>query len=277
MTTRRAFLAGLTAAGMAPVTGWARAGAPDFLSAARAPDGSYRLFGLDETGNILFDHPLPGRGHAAAAHPSRAEAVAFARRPGTFAHVIDCADGSLKAELISPEGHHFMGHGAFSADGALLFTPENAYETATGVLGVWDARNGYARLGAFPTGGVGPHDVKLMPDGQTLVVANGGIETHPDSGRAKLNIPFMQPSLVYLTQDGTELERVELEHRLHKASIRHLALSPDGWSPSRCNGKVRPRTWCRWWVCIGRARRRGCWKRRPRCSARCRPMPAAWP
>ena len=46
----------------------------------------------------------------------------------------------------------------------------------------------FARVGEFPTHGVGPHELLLLGDGRTLAVANGGIETHPDFGRAKLNI-----------------------------------------------------------------------------------------
>ena len=122
MTSRRGFLAGLLAAGLTPAVTWADVGAPRYLSAAKTPDGSFRLFGLSAQGQPVFDLPLPGRGHAAAAHPTRAEAVAFARRPGTFAHVIDCSTGQVIAELHSPEGRHFMGHGAFDLAGDLLLT-----------------------------------------------------------------------------------------------------------------------------------------------------------
>lgn len=67
-----------------------------------------------------------------------------------------------------------------------------------------------------------------MPDGETLVVANGGIETHPDSGRAKLNIPLMRPNLAYMGLDGRPRETVELPPELHRNSIRHLAVGADG-------------------------------------------------
>ena len=67
-----------------------------------------------------------------------------------------------------------------------------------------------------------------MPDGETLVVANGGIETHPDSGRTRLNIPTMQPRLSYLSLSGDLSEQVELRPSLHKNSIRHLSVSDDG-------------------------------------------------
>jgi hypothetical protein len=130
MATRRAFLAGL-AATLAPRPTWAEVGSPAFLAAARAGQ-DYVLHGLTETGDSLFSLPLPARGHAAAAHPTLALAVAFARRPGTFALVIDCLRGTTAARLTPPEGRQFNGHGVFSADGALLMTSEVAAETSDG-------------------------------------------------------------------------------------------------------------------------------------------------
>lgn len=227
MTNRRHFLAGLAAASLAPVRGWASVGAPDYLAAALFPDGSYRLAGLDVNGEILFTLPLPARGHAAAAHPYRAQAVAFARRPGTFAVVIDCTTGRETARLEAPKNRHFYGHGVFSANGNKLFTTENNFEAGEGVIGIWDSQS-YTRLGEFPSGGVGPHDMRLMPDGQTLVVANGGIETHPDTGRSKLNLPVMRSRLSYLNLSGRVLEQVELPRAMHKNSIRHLSVRRDG-------------------------------------------------
>ncbi|WP_412552999.1 DUF1513 domain-containing protein [Shimia sp. MIT1388] len=228
MVTRRCMLAGLAATSLLPSAGWSSVGTPDYLSAARAPDGTYLLAGLTTTGEITFTIPLPARGHAAAAHPDRAEAVAFARRPGTFALVMDCRDGAVLKTITAPEGRHFYGHGAFSADGTTLFTSENNYEAGEGVIGLWDVTQNYTRTGEFSSGGVGPHDLKLLPDEETLVVANGGIETHPDMGRSKLNIPVMQPNLSYVSLAGEIQERVDLTASLHKNSIRHLAVRADG-------------------------------------------------
>ncbi|MEO1689585.1 MAG: DUF1513 domain-containing protein, partial [Pseudomonadota bacterium] len=227
--SRRRLLAAAGAAACAPSLGWADAGGPVFLAAARERDGRYALHGLSAEGASLFALPLPGRGHAAAAHPRRPEAVAFARRPGRFALVIDCAEGRERARLTPPTGRAFCGHGAYSADGALLFTTENAFEAGEGRLGVWDAGAGYRRLGEVPTQGVGPHEVALAPDGASLVVANGGILTHPDSGRAKLNLATMRPNLTRLSAvDGGVIDRVEAAPALRRNSLRHLAVRPDG-------------------------------------------------
>ncbi|MEP1766226.1 MAG: DUF1513 domain-containing protein [Sulfitobacter sp.] len=226
-SSRRRFLGGLLAAGAVPVPTWADAGAPAFVSAAGRPDGSFVLCGIARTLDIVFEIPLPARGHAAAAHPTRPEAVAFARRPGTFAVVINCVTGAAKARLEAPDGRHFYGHGAFSQGGDILYTTENDYEAGRGRIGIWDVAGGYRRIGEFDSGGIGPHEIKRLPHSDTLVVANGGIDTHPDSGRAKLNIPTMQSNLSYL-EGGRVVETAGLPRALQKNSIRHLAVAQDG-------------------------------------------------
>jgi uncharacterized protein len=216
---RRAFLASL-AATCSPGMGWSEVGKPAFLAAGKQGEDFF-LHGLSASGASLFQIPLPGRGHAAAAHPTRAEAVAFARRPGTFALVIDCGTGSVQHRLAPPEGQQFNGHGAFSADGALLMTSEVVADTSEGRIGLWDTRD-YSRVSDWPSHGIGPHDIRLMPDGR-LAVANGGIRTDPVD-RAKLNLETMRPNLALLSADGILVDQIELPD-LAQNSIRHLALS----------------------------------------------------
>ena len=228
MANRREVLAGLLAVGIAPRASWADAGSPDYLTAARRPDRAYTLCGLTEAGTLVFEVPLPGRGHAAAAHPTAPLAVAFARRPGQFALVIDCATGQQVARLDAPDGRHFYGHGAFSADGRILYTTENDFGAARGMIGLWAASEGFRRIGEVASGGVGPHEMLRLPGRDDLVIANGGIETHPDTGRAKLNLPLMRPNLTYLSPDGAVRDQVELDRALHQNSIRHLDAMPSG-------------------------------------------------
>ena len=79
------------------------------------------------------------------------------------------------------------------------------------MIGVYDATDGFRRIGEFPTHGVGPHELLLLDDGRTLAIANGGIETHPDFGRAKLNIATMKPSFVFVDRiTGDLIEKHEL-------------------------------------------------------------------
>ncbi|WP_235008538.1 DUF1513 domain-containing protein [Candidatus Halocynthiibacter alkanivorans] len=223
---RRRFL---LAAGAATVAGpsWAELGAPAFLTAASRADNSTWLVGLGAGGEVRFAVSIPSRGHAAAAHPSRSVAVAFARRPGRFAVVLDCAKGREITRLAAVEGRHFYGHGAFTRDGRYLFTTENDWENGAGVLGIWDVENGWKRVGEVASGGIGPHEIIRLPDG-VFAVANGGIRTRPDSARSKLNLPDMRPNLTYLSSDGALLETVEPEPALYQNSIRHLDVDSRG-------------------------------------------------
>ena len=223
MATRRGFLAGLAALSL-PKPGWADVGSPAYLAAGREAD-TFTLHGLSAGGDSLFRIPLPARGHAAAAHPTLPHAVAFARRPGSFALVIDCTGGTVLHRLTPPTGQQFNGHGCFSADGSILMTSEVVAETSEGRVGLWDAK-GYARIGDVPSGGIGPHDLRRMDDGRVMV-ANGGIRTDP-TDRTKLNLGAMRPNLTLLSQDGAMLDQAELPPDMWQNSIRHVALTATG-------------------------------------------------
>ncbi len=203
-------------------TVWAKAGGVTLLTAANNEENDTFLVGLSDQADIRFSLPLPGRGHAAATHPHRAEAVAFARRPGTFAMVIDCKSGDLIAQLPASEGRHFYGHGAFTQDGRYLLTTENAYDTPAGKIGVWDAADGYKRIGEFASGGIGPHEI-IRLSGDVFAIANGGIQTHPDFARSKLNLHKMRPNLTLVDQHGAMIDQVEPPSDLYRNSIRHIA------------------------------------------------------
>jgi hypothetical protein len=168
---------------------------------------------------------LPARGHDIALRPDGSEWIAFARRPGRFAVAVPFAGGAPVWFASKPD-RHFFGHGVFSADGKLLYATENDYASAQGMIGVRDATDGYKQIGEFSAYGIEPHDIALFTDGRTLVIANGGIRTHPDSGADELNLPEMQPSLLYVdVETGELLEEQRLAPALHQISIRHLALA----------------------------------------------------
>lgn len=199
-----------------------------FASAFMSPDGSYGVATLTEAGEIVDRTPLPARAHGIAFSPATRRAVAFARRPGTYAMIL-ATDGSTEPIVISAaEGRHFFGHGCFSADGRLLYATENDFSANRGMVGVYDGTQGFARVGEFPTYGIGPHDMTLSADGRTLVIANGGIETHPDFGRTKLNLDHMEPSLALVdTAAGALIEKHVLPPELKQLSTRHLDIGAD--------------------------------------------------
>ena len=227
--SRRELLIGLGSGALALGLPWHRAKAAtgmELFAAARRDDrGSYSaaLFSLE--GGDVRSVELPERGHDIALRPGSKEWVAFARRPGRFGVAVP-TDGRAPAWFSAKADRHFFGHGAFSADGRLLYTTENDYRNAQGVIGVRDATDGYRQIGEFSARGMEPHDVQLLSDGRTMVIANGGIKTHPDSGGDELNLPDMKPSLVYVDlATGDLLEEHTLAAELHQLSIRHLALA----------------------------------------------------
>lgn len=224
-----------------------------YITAAKRGGNRYCVLVLTEEGAIEQEVALTGRGHDVALAPNGRTAIAFARRPGTFAAAIDLsAKKQAPQSFTAATGRHFYGHGVFSADGRLLYATENDYEAARGVLGVYDVAAAYARIGEFETHGVGPHDILLMPDKETLCVANGGIETHPDAGRAKLNLDTMRPSLVFIDRRTGDLKaRHELARELHQLSIRHLCIDGSGavWFGGQWEGGPQGIPWV-----VGQAR-----------------------
>jgi uncharacterized protein len=227
---RRDFLKAAAALGVTPIATLARAdGLPAFVAARMNGRSNCAVSVLDPAGNVLFSEALDGRGHDIAISPDRSTAVVFARRPGFFALVVDLAGRRRVATFAPPAGRHFYGHGFFSADGRLVYATENDYEADRGVLGIYDIAAGYARIGEIDSHGIGPHEALLMADGRTIAIGNGGVATHPDFDRIKLNLPTMQPSLVYLdAATGDLIEKVTLPASLHQLSLRHMAETADG-------------------------------------------------
>ncbi len=224
---RRTFLLSLASSAAMLALPGAAAAAPEaecFAAARRDDRGNFSAALFTLNGDVRAVE-LPQRGHDITLKPDGREWVAFARRPGRFGVAIPL-DARPPVWFASKPDRHFFGHGVFSADGRLLYTTENDYERAAGVIGVRDATDGYRQIGEFPAHGLEPHDIALLGDGRTMVIANGGIQTHPDRGDDELNIPDMQPSLVYVdVATGELLEEQRLAPALHQLSIRHLAIA----------------------------------------------------
>jgi len=212
-----------------------------FASAYYDGDGGYGIALLAEDGTVIHRYALPERGHDAVFDPRGERVVVFARRPGTFAAAIDLRKDTEPLVFHAPQGRHFYGHGCFSADGKLLYSTDNDYDNARGVIGVHDATDGFRRIGEFFSGGIGPHDMTVLPDGRTMLIANGGLETHPDYGRTVLNVATMKPNLTFVDlADSRILSVHELAPHLQKLSIRHLAMMEDGttWFASQNQGDI---------------------------------------
>ena len=112
----------------------------------------------------------------------------------------------------------------FSPDGKLLYATENDFDNAAGMIGIYDASDRFRRIGEFPTHGDGPaRSASCLPTARTLAIANGGIETHPDFGRAEAQHRHDEAILVFVDRlTGDLIEKHELAPALHQLSIRHM-------------------------------------------------------
>jgi hypothetical protein len=196
------------------------------LSPARF-NGEYVLAHTEGKSAMEAETNLPFRGHGLVLDPRNSNrALIMARRPGTEAILVDLPSGKILRTWQSEEDRHFYGHACFSADGKAVFTTENDIDTGDGIISVRDASD-FSVLDEYPSYGIGPHELLMMPDGHTLVVANGGIKTFPETGRVKLNRGKIASSLAYIDSRSGKLAdsfAVPLPH----LSLRHLAITPDG-------------------------------------------------
>ncbi len=201
-----------------------------FISGSDNHQGQHHLSVFDAQGNPLSTIPVKQRVHGQAINPVKTEQVVFfARRPGVEAYVLNINEQRITHRFQSGDNRHFFGHGTFSKDGQYLYTCENNYAhhsaSGQGVIVVRDTTT-WQKLSEFPAYGIGTHQIALMPDGKRIVAANGGILTHPDTPRKKLNLDTMKPSLTYIEcESGKHLDSYYPQH--HQMSIRHLDIAED--------------------------------------------------
>ncbi|BAQ76502.1 protein of unknown function, DUF1513 family [Pseudomonas sp. Os17] len=200
---------------------------PLLLSARDDGDGKHYAVGYQLDGKQVFATQVGQRCHDIINHPQLPIALFVARRPGTESYLIDLRDGSLLQTLSSQPDRHFYGHAVIHKDGQWLYATENdTRDPGRGLLGVYRFEGErLVHSGELSTHGIGPHQVSWMPDGETLVVANGGIRTEAES-RVEMNLDAMEPSLVLMQRDGTLLSKETLAQQMN--SVRHMGIASDG-------------------------------------------------
>ena len=231
VTERRSalrFLGGFLLSPLAGCGGFGLVRRDDLVLAAGKQGARPVLAAWEGDAELLYIVPMPARLHGFARRPASDEAVVFERRPGRSAYVFTRRSGQLLYRIQSAEGRHFQGHGAFSRSGTVLYATENDFGRGRGTIGIYMANDGYRRAGEFDSGGIGPHEIISLNRRDALVVANGGVLTHPETGRAKRNLDTMQTSLVMLDSvSGQVLDRFEPDTGHRQLSIRHLDVSGD--------------------------------------------------
>lgn len=212
----------LLVAGLAGLALPAVAGSHPVIAASwEVPGNGWRVGLLQREGRVLRaarQLEVPTRAHGFA-DLGDGRLLAVARRPGDW--LLRWTPGRHGEEWTWSEADRcFTGHVALDARAGRVYTGETDLATGAGLIGVRDARS-LEKLHEWPTHGRDPHQLLLDGTGG-LVVANGGIETRPESGRRKLSLDAMDSSIVRLATASGELQgqwRVQ-DKRL---SLRHLA------------------------------------------------------
>lgn len=200
---------------------------PLLLSARDDGDGKHYAVGYQLDGKQVFATQVGQRCHDIINHPQLPIALFVARRPGTESYLIDLRNGALLQTLTAQPDRHFYGHAVIHKSGEWLYATENdTRDPGRGLLGVYRFEGErLVHTSELSTHGIGPHQVSWMPDGETLVVANGGIRTEAES-RVEMNLDAMEPSLVLMQRDGTLLSKETLAQQMN--SVRHMGIAGDG-------------------------------------------------
>ncbi|RRD56053.1 DUF1513 domain-containing protein [Comamonadaceae bacterium OH2545_COT-014] len=173
---------------------------------------------------------LPTRAHALLAARDGSLLV-VSRRPGDWLLRWQPGRRTPPQWAWAEPDRAFNGHALWSADGRRLFTTETDLASGAGLIGVRDARS-LRLLHEWPTHGMDPHELLLDADG-SLIVANGGIPTQAETGRAKRDLARMDSSIVRLDAASGAL-RGQWRLPDTRLSLRHLA-----WLPARDGGPAR--------------------------------------
>lgn len=216
--SRRAILAG---AALLPLLGRHAAAEQARFVGAVADDQGYAIRAITLAGEMVWETRIPGRSHGFAIGQGRV--VAFARRPGSFALLLDAAGGRMLAEIDPPAGSTFNGHGVFAAGGDRLYATATRGSDDSGWISVHTAEAGWRSVTAWPSLGQDPHEI--LRQGERLIVANGGWAEGrmPEAGEP------VQSSLVVLdARDGRAIAQLPLPPALAALSLRHMTLYREG-------------------------------------------------
>jgi uncharacterized protein len=169
------------------------------------------LFDLDHEASRTVD--MTFFGHGLAVHPQEPWRAVMFEKKGPGACELDLRAGRVVRPVTTPKSRAFYGHGAYSRDGMLLFATENELDTREGLVAVRDASR-LRELGRFPTYGKSPHDCRLIDEGRTLAITNGGGTIDEDA----------PPSVTFVDVQSEKLQE-KLVFGTPRINAGHLALT----------------------------------------------------
>lgn len=226
-TRRRHFLAGVVALAVARRSIAAPARSAVLVAAWDDAQGGHHIGLLQIDGDavrIVASLGVPTRAHGLAC-AADGTVLAVARRPGEW--LLRWKPGAAaQPEWVWAEAERrFNGHVLLAPDGQSIYTTEIELGSGEGQLVRRDAAS-LVETAVWPTHGLDPHDMEWLPD-HRLLVANGGIQTLPETGRSKRALDRMDSSLVCI---DSFTGSVNGQWRLAdpRLSIRHLARHASG-------------------------------------------------
>lgn len=154
--------------------------------------------------------------HGVIKNPNANHKILVFEKKGEGGAEIDLKDNKLTTRIKPSKGCAFYGHGAYSADGKLVYATEYDEQTYVGKMTVRDADD-FSVVGEFPTHGEWPHDCQFIDEGKTVAVTNGGGNIE---GGAVPNVSYIEVST------GELIEKIEFNSELINAG--HLIISPNG-------------------------------------------------
>ena len=202
---------------------------PGLLTSWTSGDDNQAWAGVWQLGSSPRGVALPKRAHevqmlhTALGQPTHALAVA--RRPGEYLLRFDTRTARAVLWHDIEDDRVLCGHASYALDGSALYTTETNTDTGAGMVAVRDPLS-LEKRAEFPSGGLDPHMVLVEPDG-SLLVANGGLLSLPETGRTKLNVGRMDSSIARLdAATGTQRQVWRVNDPF--LSLRHLARAPNG-------------------------------------------------
>ncbi|MBZ0136002.1 MAG: DUF1513 domain-containing protein [Planctomycetes bacterium] len=151
--------------------------------------------------------------HGVIKNPFAEERVLVFEKKGPGAAEIDLKANAIATRIEPAKGCEFYGHGAYSADGRLIYATEYEKSSYEGKMTIRDARN-FSVIDEFPTYGEWPHDCQFIENGKVVAITNGG--GNIDGGA--------QPCVTFVdVEKGELIEKITFDNAQINAG--HLMLS----------------------------------------------------
>lgn len=170
---------------------------------------------IDLQSQIRHLVPMDFLPHGIHCRPDNRFLLALFEKKGPGACIYDLRKQQTQTVIPPLKNRYFYGHGAYTRDSKQLLSTETFLDSLDGVITIRDS-NTLKHLGDFPSYGKEPHECKLIDDGATLVVTNGGSTFKGES-----------PSVTYIDIKSQQLlERIELSNE--RLNTGHMAISDKG-------------------------------------------------